>query len=168
MSRHLRRDIYVSRGPVRDALLHLTVEGLLEFKPNCGAVIRRSPEDAVQPMIVALRLQIEEYVLKNYFTEIQDRIVEIGKILDDMKKACSKKREQDLSKYDMAFHRAIVESSGSPDVISLWQTVASRMILHYSRLAKIEDSYAEHMAIFKAIKKGDSKEAIRQLKTNIK
>jgi len=57
----------VSRGPIRDALLQLTQEGLLTGQPNVGVKVSQSPSEAIRPLVVELRKQIEGYALAAIF-----------------------------------------------------------------------------------------------------
>src|SRR6186997_3197471 len=59
----LARRFGVSRGPIRDALLQLTQEGLLISRPNCGAKVAPGPSDVIQPLVIATRRQIEGFAL---------------------------------------------------------------------------------------------------------
>ena len=49
----------ISRGPIRDALLHLTKEGLLLAKPNVGVRVAAEPSAFKRHVIVHLRREIE-------------------------------------------------------------------------------------------------------------
>ena len=59
----LARHFGVSRGPVRDALLQLTQEGLLVAEQNCGVRVRR-PDPAIRSLVVGMRRKIENFALK--------------------------------------------------------------------------------------------------------
>lgn len=164
---HLAERYNVKRGPVRDALLILSVQGLLEFIPNRGATIRRPPNEAIRPLITEMRCNIEEYVVTTFFKELQERVPLLEKILEGMNEACQEGRERELARFDLLFHLTMIESSADKEVIALWQSVVYRMILHYSRLARIQDSYMEHVNIVEKIKTGAMKEVIQLLRHNI-
>lgn len=54
----------VSRGPIRDAFLQLTQEGILAAKPNCGVTVSHPPRAEVQPLIVELRRRVELFAVR--------------------------------------------------------------------------------------------------------
>lgn len=54
----------VSRGPIRDALLQLTKEGLLEARRNCGARVGRVWDEDVRPVMANLRIEIETFAMR--------------------------------------------------------------------------------------------------------
>jgi DNA-binding GntR family transcriptional regulator len=49
----LQRDFGVSRGPIREALSKLEVEGLVEIVPNRGALVRRMTPRDVRELVAA-------------------------------------------------------------------------------------------------------------------
>ena len=61
----------VSRGPIRDALLQLTQEGLLVAQPNRGVRVGQGPSELIQPLVVALRRRIEAFALETVLDQLE-------------------------------------------------------------------------------------------------
>jgi DNA-binding GntR family transcriptional regulator len=158
----------VSRGPIRDALLQLTQEGLLIGQPNRGVKVGRGPSQSVQPIVVTMRRQIESFAL----TQIIDKLtaedeIALNGIVARFKSACENGSLPSLVKHDMALHRWIVERPGEPDLVALWLSTVMRMRLRYSRHASLMESYEEHRAIAEAIIARDLPAALTALGKNI-
>lgn len=158
----------VSRGPVRDALLQLTQEGLVVSHPHCGAKVGRVPSEAIRPLVIHLRREIEKFALDLVFdTLTADDLAEVQAILDRFHAACAAGDQHALIEHDMAFHRWIVQRTGEPDLVSIWLPILVRMRLVYSRHTDLEESYREHVAILDAIRRGDRQAALEALENNI-
>ena len=158
----------VSRGPIRDALLQLTQEGLLVSEPNCGVKVSHKPNDKVQPLVVELRLRTEIFALKLLFEKRTDeQIQKLGNAVLQLKNACEKGDIASVVECDMAFHRNLIEFTEQEDLISIWLPIVVRMMLHYSRHENLMESCAEHEAILNAIRRKDLDGAIEALKLNI-
>jgi DNA-binding GntR family transcriptional regulator len=158
----------VSRGPIRDALLQLTQEGLLVGQPNRGVKVGRGPSQSVQPLVVTMRRQIESFALAQIIDKltVEDEIALNG-IVARFKAACENGSLPSLVKHDMALHRWIVERTGEPDLVALWLSTVMRMRLRYSRHASLMESYEEHRAIAEAIIARDLPAALAALGANI-
>ena len=61
----------VSRGPIRDALLQLSQEGLLIAEPNRGVRVSGGPSLAIQPLVVDTRRRIERFALETIFESLE-------------------------------------------------------------------------------------------------
>ena len=61
-----------SRGPIRDALLQLTQEGLLVSRPNCGVRVGCPPDGALSPLLFELRHKLEVHALGRIMDELDD------------------------------------------------------------------------------------------------
>ena len=55
-----------SRGPVRDALMQLTQEGVLEYQPNKGVRVSSLLTDEERDVVVAMRLELEKYCIQKF------------------------------------------------------------------------------------------------------
>jgi DNA-binding GntR family transcriptional regulator len=53
----------VSRGPVRDALLQLSQEGLLESVPNRGVRVGKVWDEKLIPVMAAVRFDLESFAI---------------------------------------------------------------------------------------------------------
>jgi DNA-binding GntR family transcriptional regulator len=158
----------VSRGPIRDALLQLTQEGLLVSRPNCGVKVGPAPSAAIQPLVVELRRKIETHALRRIWSELNDEDVqELEEILDEFHKACEAGVMPSVVEHDMAFHRWIVERTHDADLCAVWLPIITRMRLRYTRHKHLLESYAEHAAVVAAIRRRDRRAALRALETNI-
>lgn len=159
----------VSRSPVRDALLQLAQEGLLVATPNCGVRVAHKLDEQLQPLVVDLRRRIEGFALEKAMEELddEDRAL-IDRRLADHRESCENEDLPSIVKSDMAFHQAIIELSGVPELASLWQPIIASMMLHYERHRDWMESFKEHEKVAEAIKAGDKKAALKALNANIK
>jgi GntR family transcriptional regulator, rspAB operon transcriptional repressor len=157
----------VSRGPVRDALLQLTKEGLLVAKPNCGVTVSHPPSEELQPLIVELRRRIEGFAIGRAVASFgEDDIEHLAKHVEGLGAACRKEDLAGVVQHDMAFHRLLVESSGM-DAVELWLPIVMRMWLHYGRHEDLMESYREHAMILQAVRDRDLVAATAALERNI-
>lgn len=165
---HLSKRFQVSRGPIRDAILQLTKEGLLDSLPNCGARVGKVWDAALRTMMLSLRLEIETFALR----ELLDLGPELDlkpfrKNLQNLGIAC---KEADLAavvKYDMEFHRMILKACNHPGVESVWLSIMGGMRLPYSRHKNLMEVHKEHSRVIELLKKRDGEGAIEALKANI-
>jgi len=164
----LARAFNVSRGPIRDALLQLTQEGLLVAKPNCGVRVAPLVREATARLLVETRRNIETHALRHGFERIDDPVLaELRRNLDAFGAACAAERMDEVVRLDMAFHRTIVSLLDEDHLMAVWVPVVSRMLLPYSRHANLLESRDEHEAILRAIADGDVDRAARALEQNI-
>ena len=164
----LARRFGVSRGPIRDALLQLTQEGLLVSKPNCGVRVSPGPSAALQTLVVDLRRKIEAFALEQIWDGLDaSAFVELDELLDAFRAACEAEEMALCVERDMAFHRWIVDRAGDPDLTALWLSTIMRMRLRYTRHTTLMESYHEHAAVVAAMRVGDLRKAIQSLQANI-
>ena len=158
----------VSRGPVREAFRQLTQQGLLVLEPNKGARVAQNPSVEVRPLVVQLRRSIESFVLDSVFQRITaDDIERLSDILADIHAACLANDVDALTDCDLRFHQAIIQSHDDEDIFTLWQPIAMRMMMQYTRHEDIMESYREHKRILDAIRIGDKACALAALSANI-
>ncbi len=156
------------RGPVRDALLQLSQEGALVYKPNSGVRVSAPVQNGERVLLMAIRKQIELHALPAFVRRLNDADrVALDEILDLMKQACRKKDVPDIVGSDIALHRYLVRRGGSPELEAVWQSIAVRIRMVYSRLKKHMDIYREHERIVTAIKTGDTSRARAALEANL-
>lgn len=159
----------ISRGPIRDALLQLTQEGLLVSRPNRGVRVGRAPADAIQPLLFELRRKIEVSALRSVFESLDADDGEVlGTILEGFRLACEGEEMPEVVEHDMRLHRWIVERTGDPDLVAVWLAITVRMRLMYTRHRNLMESYREHEAVVDAIRRRDEPAAIRALEANIR
>lgn len=158
----------VSRGPIRDALLQLTKEGLLMAEPNRGVKVRPKPSEKSRALLVKIRREIEVYALREIFSQIgPGDIAEWEANLESFKTACKNNDMPAVIHHDMAFHRSILQKAGDEVLVAIWLPLITHLVLPYSRHQKLIESYEEHCDVFEAIKAGNLKKAIAALEANI-
>ena len=156
----------VGRGPIRDALLQLTQEGLLVAEQNRGVRVRR-PDPAIRALVVGLRRKIESFALKGLSRLGDESPIFFAENLALFQATCRRGDMAEVVEHDMAFHRFIVENGGGADLVAVWVPVVTQMMLPYSRHRDLMDSYREHEAVVEALRRGDSAAALECLRANI-
>ena len=161
----------VSRGPVRDALLKLGQDGLVNARPNAGATVAARPNESIRALITDIRRRIEGFALSNTFAAEGEQLgrleQRLGEVLGQIRSACEERNVRDLVAGDVHFHEAIMTSYGDPDLEALWRRVIMRMMMRYDRFSDLMDSFAEHRRIYEAVAARDEPAAQTALHANI-
>ena len=156
-----------SRGPVRDALMQLTQEGILQYQPNKGVRVNSLLTDEERDVVVAMRLELEKYCLNKFILLASEEDFEnISRLLERLKSACEVASLPEVAENDLALHRYWV-AQASPHLESTWIGLSVRMIMKYSRLENYAQSIAEHSRIVNAILERDVEKAFFYLGENI-
>ena len=174
--RFLRQEELVSRfrvshTPVREALIQLTNEGLLESIPNTGVKVRSQPPDHIREFLTPMCRNIEVYALRLCFDDLNaDDFRLLDAILDQLQVACKDRDYAAMAEQEIAFHRLVVRRANEPTLINLWSAVLSQFVAyvrHWHLLyADPMDNFREHKQIVEMFRTGD-KEASINLYSNM-
>jgi DNA-binding GntR family transcriptional regulator len=156
----------VSRTPVREALIQLTNEGLLEAIPNTGVKVRHQPPDHVQAFLTPLRRTIEVYALQLCFDKLNsDDFRRWDAILGQLRKACAERDYPGMAQNEIEFHRSIVHRSGEPTLMGIWSLILSQVAAQFrDSYVKYDDPldvYREHVAIVDKFRTGDLEASVK-------
>lgn len=166
----LARELGISRTPVREALLLLQAEGLVEAAPNRGATVRTYEPDDLADMY-ALRALLEAYAVGR----AADRIG--PDTLRDLERGVARFEAMvdgdigELARENQAFHATILEAAGSARLAAMLRSVVElplvyRSFARYSRQQR-RSSAAYHQRIVGALRAGDAERAEAIMKAHI-
>ncbi len=162
----------VSRGPIREAIQQLAWEGIVETDRNKGALVATSAPNEITELIIPLRCTIEKYAIRLFFDNLtEDDFLVWEIILEKMKRACEANDIALISEHDIAFHRALVTRSNSPDLLAIWSSIVSRVRRHF-RESHLNyknpiQIYEEHLPIINAFKNKSMAEALQVIENHI-
>jgi GntR family transcriptional regulator, rspAB operon transcriptional repressor len=149
----------VSRTPVREAILRLADEGLIEIFPQSGTFAARIPLAAL-PEAIVIRKALEETSAR-FAAERTSRskVVSISAILERQREAESASDRGAFHSADEAFHGAIAHAGGYPGIWKLVQQVKVH-VDRYRRLTlpqegRMKRVIAEHAAVLARIQAAD-------------
>lgn len=167
----------ISRGPVRDALKQLAIEGLVDYQPNKGCTVALlSPRDAYE--VFFLRGSLEKLALEKGGCHISDYGIFIMETaLDEMRAVAGTENTLLAVNADEKFHRQIVLSSQMDRLVKMWELLSplngamflSLKNVNSSPLAKVlepsrrRNLASSHELILNAIKACSLEEAFKQL-----
>lgn len=163
----------VSRTPVREALIKLAHEGLVEMAPNCGARVAESAPNSVLEFLIPVRSVIEVFALRMGFSNIdEESFTEWEAILSRMHQACEAQDLGALASADIAFHRSVLELSGEPSLLRIWTSIVAQVRAYflscYEEYGDLMSVYREHVTIVEKFREGDLAEAARYLSLRIR
>jgi GntR family transcriptional regulator, rspAB operon transcriptional repressor len=172
LDRHvLTEQFNLSQTPIRDALLRLEEEGLVDIFPQRATVVRRIDVKSAQRAHF-LRQSVElEVVRVLAASPSEDLVTRLSGILAQQANALE---TFDFARFvwaDQAFHRSMYEAAG---VEPLWH-VARRLSgnldrlrhLHVPMPGKAANVIEQHQCILDAIAKGDAAEAEQAVRAHL-
>lgn len=150
----LTEDLKISRTPVREALIRLEQEGLVEIRPKVGIMVTPLTMKSIN-MIFEIRCLFEPYILKQYGPSIPDE--ELTKFLQIFSRPNDLGNESYERYYslDAAFHNMILEACPNTFIKNTYaqiQTQSDRFRYMTGNICnhRLEDTFKEHADILKA------------------
>lgn len=161
----------VSRTPVREAMLKLADEGLVEIYPQSGTFVGRIPVGAL-PEAITIRRVLEEAVVR-YAAQraTRSQIALLRACLERQHECDAAGDREGFHKADEEFHALLAEISGYPGFWSIIDQVKVQ-VDRYRRLTlplagRVGAAIAEHEAIVEAIASRDPARAVETLKAHL-
>ena len=149
----------VSRTPVREAILKLSDEGLLEIFPQSGIFVSRIPLAAL-PEAIVIRKALEATTAQMAAQRATaSQILNLHSILERQREANAAGDSDAFHQADETFHATIADVAGYPGIWTLIQQVKVH-VDRYRRLTlpqvgRIGRAIGEHEAILDAIEAHD-------------
>lgn len=182
----LARDLGVSRNVVREAVSQLRADGLVYVRQGAGT-FALPPEDSkvirLDPLLLGeasdlgqlfeLRAILETQAAGLAATRIdRDGIAVLGQALDRMRG--SERTREDSIAADLEFHREISRATGNAYILTFTTYIAGQIrdTIHLARRSQpidlvVEETIAEHEAIFAALISGDETAASHCMRQHI-
>ncbi|MFF7709631.1 FCD domain-containing protein [Pseudomonas sp. NPDC007930] len=169
----LAQDYGVSRIPVREALLALEAEGLVQFHPHRGAFITELSSATIRELF-ELRVLLEGKALAQSIPRLSAAHLEqASQLLREYDAALDAGRQVDgWSEFNAAFHTALYQAAEMPETLALISHLNTkcdryvRMQLLYSQ--EIKKAEREHQQLLELARAGHSEQACQLLEQHIR
>ena len=150
----------VSRTPIREALIHLVQEGLLETVPSGRVKVRRRTPNHIWAFLTPLRRTIEVYALDTCFDELtSDDFAVWDSILLKLRMACQERDYPKIAEHEIAFHRSVLCMAGEPTLLTIWGLIVSQVAAFFCDTHRTYkdpmEIYREHEELVSTFRCGD-------------
>lgn len=151
----IAEELQISRGPLREAIMGLTREGLLEYRPHHGAYVRE-PGETELAELYEVRIALETHALRL----LQAEEGEWPARLADMLERSSAALDGDGTyPREMDFHASLLEATGVGMLIQWWRDLQTKLSYVRQRSSRetvrAEEALAEHQRILEHLRGGD-------------
>jgi DNA-binding GntR family transcriptional regulator len=161
----------VSRTPVREAILKLSDEGLLEIFPQSGIYVSRIPIAAL-PEAIIIRKALEETTARlaaEHATSSQ--ILALRSVLERQREANAARDSDAFHQADELFHATIAGVAGHPGIWKFIQQVKVHVdryrLLTLPQLGRIAMVIGQHEAVLAAIEAHDPERARQAMESHL-
>jgi DNA-binding GntR family transcriptional regulator len=161
--------LHISRTPIREAFLRLSVEGLLRLYPKRGALVVPVSASEIRDVLDA-RLLIEQHAARTAIAAGRHRelAVELRAILDRHSDPGMPRDAYRFTEHDQRFHGALVEAAGNRLLADFYAALRDRQLrMGTAALWRDPGRYntvlAEHTTLADLIDTGDAEAAASAL-----
>jgi DNA-binding GntR family transcriptional regulator len=155
----------MSKTPVREALLQLNREGLVEYFPNRGIKVKPIEDNDVRE-IFEIRCVLESFVVESLTKRDLGEVIErAGALLEIQKKAMRENDRFGWISINVLFHMLLVNAIGNSRIASAIERFTCDIqrieleVLCKSHTNRMQEIFEEHKKIVDALKKRDAEAA---------
>ena len=166
----LATQLGVSRTPVREALMRLDREGLVEIFPRSGTRVRTFTEEDIEH-IFDVRMALESLAARKAADRVQERqLIQLREMYQRGERALKEGDTAPALELDRYMHRLIIEASGNRKLQELMNTVNDFVTLFRNLGARTPEhrgfTYGQG-EIVRALERRDGERAARALSKHI-
>ncbi|MDD2494436.1 MAG: GntR family transcriptional regulator [Tissierellia bacterium] len=161
ISEQLAKELNVSRATIREALIELENEKLIESVPYKYTKVKVLTKKEIEE-ICSIRVLLESYAFEIIKDSISSEdINNLENILEKMGKAAKENDAEGIIKADEQFHAYIVKRSNNMVLYETWQFTNSRLLsLFYAIISQVKDftydiMVSRHLELVKDLKNGN-------------
>lgn len=161
----------VSRTPVREAVLRLAAEGLVDVFPQSGTFVSLIPQSAL-PEAIVIRTGLEEKAARLAAERAtRSQVMSVRAIVEHMRESEAGDDQERFHQADEQFHAAIADVAGYPGFWTLVQQVKLQ-VDRYRRLTlpqkgRMQRIIVEHQDIVDGIADHDPDRAAAAVRTHL-
>ena len=134
MEEHICAQMAVSRGPVREAMRELELEGLIVSSPYKGAEVLDISDREVFELLMPIRLALEEFGRRCAVENATaNDLAELDGIVQRMARAAKQSDVDAVIAADADFHEAVLKISGQVHCLQIWRTLSPRVRAYFYR-----------------------------------
>lgn len=174
---HLRQDVLaaelgMSRIPIREALLLLESEGLLNILPHRGAVVVKLSAEEIEELF-NMRLLLEPFLFLRSAPRLTSAdFSKLTKILSEYSAAIEEVNVNTWNDLNTEFHMTIYKYASSPRIVATVRNLLAECDRHTriqltSITADRKRAVREHRKILKLCKQGRYEEGVQLMKDHI-
>ncbi len=166
----LAQELGVSRTPVREALLMLKQEGLVDAETRTTFVTGLSLKDLEE--IFELREAVEAYALKMVARQRLLKPLEaVGRQLRSLESPGSPDETTRAAEVDLEFHRALVVASANRRLIEVWDQMSVQLRRFWEAgrdsQERVKEDIRDCLEILAALEAGSEEEALAILERHL-
>ncbi|POF28021.1 GntR family transcriptional regulator [Roseibium marinum] len=161
----------ISRTPVREAMLKLAEERLVDVFPKSGTFVARIPVAVLQEAIVARRALEEVCVREATAKATKSQLMQLQAVIQRERELCAAGDEQAFHDADNAFHAGVAAAGGYPGIWTMIEKIRLQ-VERYRRLTlpqkgRMKLIVAEHAAVLDAMEHGDADAAVEAMNSHL-
>jgi DNA-binding GntR family transcriptional regulator len=161
----LAQRMAVSKTPVREALLRLKADGLVEIHPQRGTFVFRL--DAAQVgQLCRYRATVETAALREAAAQGPQLARDMARCVAAMKKAERARDQKALARLDMDFHWQFFAHCGNPYLLAGYEVIRWQLIAMRHR-APIDNPVSSHQVLVDAVEGNQIERACRLLVAHV-
>jgi DNA-binding GntR family transcriptional regulator len=173
----------VSATPIREALVRLEGDGLVQRAPHRGYVVAAVWDSRSFDQMQEMRVLAEPYAASMAARRVREHRVDPGvidKLADDLKNMALAVKDsgrarsradsfRGLARYDKQFHEGIADACENPLLSELIRRLRPhpRLVKLYSASGVPPETITEHQAVLDAIRQGDEGAAEKAMKEHL-
>jgi DNA-binding GntR family transcriptional regulator len=160
----------VSNTPVREGLLSLRAEGLVNLVPRRGFVVGSFTRQDVEDIFWAQAMIGSELAARAAAKITKQDLRRLQEIQELHRKAVEEGDVADIAKLGRDFHRVINLAAGSPRLATLMGGVVAYLPNRFYALidAQVQSTLHAHPAIVESLQRGNARSARAQMRDHIR
>lgn len=161
----------ISRTPVREAVLRLAEDRLVDVVPKSGTFVARIPLSALREALVARRALEQVTVRAATKHASESQVMELRAIIQRQQEMADAGDEEAFHRADEAFHAGIAKTGHFPGIWDMIQQIRIQ-IERYRRLTLPQEGrmqlvVQEHTAVLDAISRRDAEAAVKKMNEHL-